>query len=125
MLFRLGESGYIGLLMGPSVSKEAEEVVKRKAASTLPSLVSLLATVGVTITTTATEENYQKAASMVAYLPMPGFVGAIQAEPDWFVTHDRKHFSVIDASSVSFLIGTPGDFILWLKENLKKRSEMD
>jgi hypothetical protein len=43
---------------------------------------------------------------------------AIEAEPDWFVTHDKEHFlQEIRLASLPFQVGTPGDLIQSLKDS--------
>jgi predicted nucleic acid-binding protein len=42
VLFRLAEIGAIRLMIGPSVLKEADEVVRRKAPKSMPLLAQLL-----------------------------------------------------------------------------------
>ena len=45
---------------------------------------------------------------------------AMDAEPDWFITHDKAHFlSTNPDSSLAFRIGTPGDLILSLEDEFR------
>ncbi len=60
------------------------------------------------------------AKSLVEYGP-DAYVLAevIGANPDWFVTHDKVHLLKENiVPSLSFLIGTPGDLIQSVKDDL-------
>ena len=44
---------------------------------------------------------------------------AIQAKPDWFVTHDKEHFLKSRyRDHLPFTIGTPGDLIQSIRNDL-------
>ena len=60
------------------------------------------------------------ASSIVVYEPDAYVLAeAISAQPDWFVTHDKLHFLKESyLTSLAFHIGTPGDFIQSLKDDL-------
>ena len=51
---------------------------------------------------------------------VPGLLSAMQAHVDYLATHNTKHF--IDDPKVAELagikIGTPGDILAWIRENL-------
>ena len=51
---------------------------------------------------------------------VPILLAAMKASVDYLATHDRKHF--LDdpkvAESSGLRIGTPGDALAWLRENL-------
>jgi len=117
MVFRLGEIGYLQLMAGKQVLKECETVIRRKAPQTLPELALLLDTVNLVVTPEPSEESLKQAQSLVSYLPDALILAeAIQANPDWFLSHDHQHFLKIPTETLSFRIGTPGDLLIWLKE---------
>jgi predicted nucleic acid-binding protein len=118
MILKLGEAGVVTLLASPQVINEAEGALKRKAPEALPLLAILLDLGGVTIAGSAP----QKAAA--ALTPATGHPGdaqivadAVQAEADYLVTLDREHLLDNErlAQSVQLPIGTPGDFLAWLR----------
>lgn len=41
---------------------------------------------------------------------VPVLLSAIQAKPDWLLTHNRKHFTSQVAENTCLQIGTPADF---------------
>jgi len=109
------------LCVGHHVLRECEEVVRRKATSSLPILAMLLEIGGLETFPAPTREQVEVARSIVAYEPDAYVLAeAIRAEPDWFITHDRAHFlNEKKVSSLSFQIGTPGDLIQSLINDFK------
>lgn len=119
MVFRLGEIGYLQLMAGKQVLKECEAVVQRKAPQTLPELAVLLDVVNMTITPEASEENLERAKSLVIYPPDAWVLAeAMQANPDWFLSHDRQHLLRVPQEALPFRIGTPGDLLHWLRSQV-------
>jgi predicted nucleic acid-binding protein len=119
-LFQLGEAGVLKLVIGPNVLRECDEVVRRKVPSSLPALAQLLALGRVETSITPTKRHILLARSLVEYKPdalVPA--EAIGARPDWFVTHDKEHFlKERKVSDLTFSIGTPGDLIQALKDDI-------
>jgi predicted nucleic acid-binding protein len=120
-LLQLGEAGVIQLLIGPNVLRECEEVVKRKAPESLPRLAYLLELAGIDITSKSGDEEVQAAKSIVSYMPDAYVLAeAMSTKPDWFVTHDKQHFLKKKLSiELPFQLGTPGDFIKSLEDELR------
>ncbi len=111
-LFRLGEIGLIQLILGPTVIRECEAVVRRKAPASLPVLAQLLDLGQVEVAGAAAHAWLEKVREIVAYEPDALVLAeAIGAEADWFVTHDKTHFLDIDTGRWNIRIGTPGDLI--------------
>ncbi len=122
MVMRLGEVGYLQLLMGKQVLKECEAVIRRKAPQTLPDLAKLLDAVGVIVTPEANKANLERAKSLVSYLPDALILAeAIQANPDWLLSHDQQHLLKVKTEGLSFRVGTPGDLLNWLKKDALRR----
>ena len=119
-LFQLGEAGFLKLFIGPNVLRECDEVVRRKAPASLPTLAQLLEIGRVEITHAPTRNMVEIARSLVEYEPDANVLAeAISAEPDWFVTHDKEHFlKELKVPDLAFLIVTPGDLIQSLKDDL-------
>jgi hypothetical protein len=47
---------------------------------------------------------------------VPVLLSAIQAKPDWLLTHNRKHFTSQVAENTRLQIGTPADFFRTLSQ---------
>ena len=66
-----------------------------------------------------------RAKAVVAYAPDAHVLAeALSAKVDYFVTLDRQHF--VDnprAETLPFPVGTPGDFLAWLRERLRSGEE--
>jgi predicted nucleic acid-binding protein len=122
MLFRLGEAGIIQLIVGSNVLRECEEVVRRKALASLPTLAYLLELGMVEIVARSPDEFIEQAKAIVFYEPDAYILAeAMAAEPDWFITHDKAHFLNANlGSSFTFHIGTPGDFIQALQDEFTR-----
>ena len=118
-LFKLGEIGMLQLVIGPNVLRECEEVVREKKPSSSPILAQLLASSGVETSPAPTGRQIRTAKSYVYYSPDAYVLAeAIQARPDWFVTHDKEHFLKQRGKiALPFEIGTPGDLIQRLKDD--------
>ena len=117
-LFHLAEAGLLQLIVGPTVLREADEVVRRKTPASLPLLAQLLEAGQVKTYSVPTPKQIESARSLVAYLPDARVLAeAIRAEPDWFVTHDKEHFlKAKKGINLSFEIGTPGDLLQTFKD---------
>ena len=118
-LFHLGEAGALSLIVGPTVLREADEVVRRKIPTSLPVLAQLLSVGQVETSQIATQKQLDMALTCVLYLPDARVLAeAIQSDPDWFVTHDKEHFlqRQID-TELSFRVGTPGDLLQNIKND--------
>jgi len=92
-LFYPAEADIIDLLAGENVLRETDEVVRRKVPGSLPLLAQLL-TIGRIVNSPApTQTQIIAARKCVAYLPDAYLLAeAMQAQPDWFVTHGKEHF---------------------------------
>ncbi len=118
-MLSLGEAGLIDLIVGPQVLHEVQNVVARKVPSSLPDLALLLSNSRVVVAQVDWRETIEKARKLVKYLPDARVLGeALGVEPDWFITHDQEHFLKIKEVSLNFRLGTPGDLIQQLRENL-------
>lgn len=118
-LFYLGEAGVLHLLAGHTVLREADEVVRRKVPASLPVLAQLLSLGQVETSPSATKKQLEFARTFVAYPPDAHVLAeAIQANPNWFVTHDKAHFLINrPETGLSFKIGTPGDLLQNVKND--------
>lgn len=121
MVFHLGESRLAHLWIGRQVLKECQAVIQRKAADSLPLLALFLDTAEVQIGTEASAAALEYARRLVTY-PPDAFVlaEAIEIKPDWFLTHDHRHFLKSPIGNLPFQVGSPGDFLTWFRDNLVK-----
>ena len=118
-LFKLAEAGMLQLVIGPHVLRECDAVVRQKRPSSSPALAQLLASSDVETSLAPTSRQIRTAKAYVLYSPDAYVLAeAIQANPDWFVTHDKEHFlKNRDKIPLSFELGTPGDLIQKLKDD--------
>ena len=118
-LFHLAEAGLLRLIVGPTVLREADEVVRRKVPASLSLLAQLLDAGRVETSSASAPEQLELAQRFVEYAPDAHvLLEAICAEVDWFVTHDKEHFlSAKQEIKLSFEIGTPGDLLQKFKDN--------
>jgi predicted nucleic acid-binding protein len=120
-LFQLGEAGILKLIIGPNVLRECDEVVRRKAPASLPTLAQLLENGRVEIGPFPTRKLVELTRLIEGYEPDALVVAeAIGSEPEWFVTHDKEHFlKDRKAPDLVFKIGTPGDLIQAFKGDFR------
>ena len=118
-LFLLAETGVLKLVVGPTVLKECDEVIRRKAPGSSPRLAQLLAAAQTETSAPPSKRQIKTAQSYVRYAPDAHILAeAIHAKPDWFVTHDKEHFLKSRSKiKLPFEIGTPGDLIQRFKED--------
>ena len=118
-LFLLGEAGVLTLVIGPTVVKECDEVVRRKVPHSLPMLAQLLMATSMGTSVAPTKKQIAKVQALVRYTPDAHVLAeAINSKPDWFVTHDKEHFLKSRGKfSFPFEIGTPGDLLQRFKED--------
>ena len=108
------------LVAGPTVLRQADEVVRRKAPASLPALAQLLDAGRVETSPAPRKNQVEVARQHVQYAPDAQVLAeAIRAKPDWFVTPDKEHFlNQKRELRFAFVIGTPGDLIQSLKDGL-------
>lgn len=107
------------LVVGPNVLRECQDVVQRKAPTSLPNLAQLLASAALDTSQKPTRRQVESARTLVQYSPDAYVLAeAILAKPDWFVTHDKEHFLKHRSRiNLPFAIGTPGDVLQYFKED--------
>jgi predicted nucleic acid-binding protein len=121
LILNLGESGAVGLWVGSQALNEAEAVLARKATQSKATFALLLDQAKVSVGPPPDQAATSQARSVVDYPPDAHILGeALVAEVDYLVSLDRKH--LMDnprASELPFPIGTPGDFLAWVREHLQ------
>ncbi len=118
-LFLLGEAGMLQLVVGPTVLRECQEVVERKAPTSLSTLAQLLSSASLETSHAPTKKQISAAEVYVQYAPDARVLAeAMLAKPDWFVTHDKEHFLKHRSRiNLPFEIGTPGDVLQRFKDD--------
>jgi predicted nucleic acid-binding protein len=101
---------------------EADGVLARKAPNNKALFALLLDQAGVEIGPVPDAATSNQAEQVVDYAPDARVLAeALAARADYFVTFDRQHF--IDNPSISalpFPVGTPGEFLAWLRKRLRR-----
>lgn len=121
ILLNLGESKDIVLTVSELVIVESERALAKKAPDNLNDLRGLIKSSNLKIV----ENPSRKEVEANLYLikdpnDVPILLAAIKAKVDYLATHNRKHF--LDdpqvAERAGLKIGTPGDILAWLRDNL-------
>jgi len=120
LILKLGEAGVLSLWIGPWVLREAESVFNRKSPHSLPYFALLLERAGVQIGEEADDDAMKMALTVVEYAPDAQVLAeAIMLNVDYFVSFDRTHLvGNLRAGTLSFPIGTAGDFLAWYRERI-------
>jgi predicted nucleic acid-binding protein len=118
-LFLLGEAGLLCLVVGPTVLRECEEVVRRKIPVSLSTLAQLLSNASLETSPTPNLQQIAAAEVYVQYTPEAHVLAeAILARPNWFVTHDKEHFlKHRNRINPPFEIVTPGNLLQHFKDD--------
>lgn len=117
-LLLLGEAGLISVLVSEQVVAESERALARKAPGALSYYRRAVKLAIDRILRDPSLEEVQGHKDLIEHrADVPILVSAMQAEVDFLVTHNRRHF--IDDQSVAersgLRIGTPGDALDWLR----------
>lgn len=121
VLLNLGESQDIVLTVSELVIIETERAMAKKAPGNLNDLRSLIKSSNLRIVDNPSKEKV-KANLYLINDPndVPILLAAMKAKVDYLATHNRRHF--LDDPKVAEIsglrIGTPGDVLAWLRENL-------
>ncbi len=121
VLMLFSEQGKLDLLISEHVIEECERSLARKAPAALPAFRNTLKDIQPKIVTAPTSEELQPCLYMISDpTDAPILAAAIKAKVDFLVTHNRRHFlddpKVAEKSGLK--IGTPGDALAWIRENL-------
>jgi len=121
VLLNLGESQDIALTVSELVIIESERAMAKKAPSNLNDLRSLIKSSNLRIVDNPAKEEVEANLYLINDPnDVPILLAAMKARVDYLVTHNRKHF--LDDPKVTEIsglrIGTPGDVLAWLRENL-------
>ena len=121
VLLLLGESEDIVLTVSEMVIVESERAITFKSPRNIPALRNAVVSSNLTIVRDPSAKEVE-ANLYIINDPndVPILLAAIKAKVDYLATHNRKHFlddpKVMERSGIK--IGTPGDVLAWLRENL-------
>jgi predicted nucleic acid-binding protein len=121
VLLQLGESEDILLTISEMVVVESERSIAKKSPRNLNDLRSLIKTANLRIVGDPSEEEVETNIYLIGDPnDVPVLLAAMKANVDYLATHNRKHFlddpKVAERSGLK--IGTPGDVLAWIRENL-------
>ena len=118
-LIRLGLQGQVQLIVSPDVLEETIRNLTRKAPEKVEAYQSLLELLELEITADPSTELVKSVETYVVAKDAPIVAAAIQAEPDYLVTYDRKH--LIEPPEVSqqsgLTIVTPAEVVRVIKNS--------
>jgi len=121
ILLNLGESQDILLTVSELVIIESERSMAKKSPSNLNDLRSLIKSSNLRIVDNPSPEEVEANLYLINDPnDVPVLLAAMKAKVDYLATHNRKHFlddpKVAEKSGLR--IGTLGDVLAWLRENL-------
>ena len=121
VLLNLGESQDIVLTVSELVIIETERAMAKKAPGNLNDLRSLIKSSNLRIVDNPSKEEVEANLHLINDPnDVPILLAAMKAKVDYLATHNRRHF--LDDPKVAEIsglrIGTPGDVLAWLRENL-------
>ena len=120
-LLLLGESEKIFLTVSEMVIIESERSIAIKSPRNIPIFRNSIVTSNLEIMRDPPAKEVKANLYLISDPnDVPILLAAIKARVDYLATHNRKHF--LDDPKVAELsglrIGTPGDVLAWLRENL-------
>ncbi len=121
VLLVMSENGQIETFISEQVIAESERSIARKVPHALPELRETLKDSKLKVIHNPTPSEIKKNVSLIADPDdVPILLAAMKAHVDYLATHNRKHFlddpKVAEKSGIK--IGTPGDVLAWIRENL-------
>ena len=124
VLLQLGESEDILLTISEMVVVESERSIAKKSPRNLNDLRSLIKTANLRIVGNPSDEEVEANIYLIGDPnDVPILLAAMKANVDYLATHNRKHFlddpKVAERSGLK--IGTPGDVLAWIIENLSSQ----
>jgi predicted nucleic acid-binding protein len=122
-LLLLAEGGMIVITVSEQVVAETERAVARKVPRALSTYREALRSTGLQIVPDPSAEMVDRHRDLVAHrADVPVVVAAMQAQTDYLVTLNRRHF--IDDPGVAarsgLRIGMPADALAWVRERLAR-----
>ena len=121
VLLVMSENGQIEAFISEQVIAESERSIARKVPDALPELRQTLKDASLKVVSNPTQEEIKENLYLIADSDdVPILLAAMKAHVEYLATHNRKHFlddpKVAEKSGIK--IGTPGDVLAWIRENL-------
>lgn len=123
-LLLLAEAELITVIVSEQVVAETERALARKVPQALPTTREALRSTGMRIVRDPSPEEVETHKDIIAHqADGPIVVAAKKAGSDYVVTHNRRHFIPGVATRSGLRIGTPGDGLGWVREQLAREDE--
>jgi predicted nucleic acid-binding protein len=120
VLFVMSESGQIEAFISEHVITESERSLARKVPHALPEFRQTIRDAQPRIIHNPTQQVSDHLYLINDPADVPILLSAMKAKVNYLATHNRRHFlddpTVAEKSGLR--IGTPGDVLAWLRENL-------
>jgi predicted nucleic acid-binding protein len=120
VLFVMSESGQIEVFISEHVITESERSLARKVPHALPEFRQTIRDAQPRIIHNPTQQVSDHLYLINDPADVPILLSAMKAKVNYLATHNRRHFlddpTVAEKSGLR--IGTPGDVLAWLRENL-------
>ena len=121
VLLQLSEGEDILLTISEMVLVESERAIAKKSPRNLNDLRTLVKTAKLRIVNNPSKKEVEANLYLIEDPnDVPILLAAMKAKVDYLATHNRKHF--LDdpkvAERAGIKIGTPGDVLAWVRENL-------
>ncbi|MCL5996071.1 MAG: PIN domain-containing protein [Chloroflexi bacterium] len=126
-LLLLGEDEKIILTVSEQVIAEVERNVARKVPKALPFVREIILSANIRILRDPPNEEVQKHQDWIGHIAdVPILVSARQANVDFLATLNPRHFlnDPEVAKRSGLRIGTPGDVLAWVREQLTVRESL-
>lgn len=121
VLLIMSENGQIESFISEQVIVESERSIAKKVPQALPEFRQTLKDANLKVVHNPTQEEIEENLSLIADPDdVPILLSAMRAHVDYLATHNRKHFlnDPNVAEKAGLKIGTPGDVLAWIQENL-------
>ena len=124
VLLQLGETEDVSLKISEFVFNETTRSIGRKSPENLENIQKEIEKARIVILQDPSHEEIQANLYLMEDPDdVPILLAAIKAKVDYLATHDRKHFLADPkvAKNAGIKIGTPGDVLAWIRENLSSQ----
>jgi predicted nucleic acid-binding protein len=123
VLMVMSEMGEIELLVSEYVIVETERTLARKVPHALPEFRQAIKDANIKIVHDPSSKEVQDNLYLITDAEdIPILLSAMKAKVDYLATHNRKHFlddpKVAERSNLR--IGSPGDVLMWVREQIIK-----
>ena len=124
VLLVMSETGQIEVFISEHVITKSERSLARKVPHALPEFRQAIRDAQPKITQNPTQQEIKDHLYLITDPEdVPILLSAVKAKVDYLATHNKKHF--IDDPKVAersrLRIGTPGDVLSWVRENLQEK----